>query len=135
MVYDAGDASAVWSFGDAFLKVKLAQDRMAATREHVTLRWLAGCKLSFAIPDVLYHTEAADRTYLFVSRVPGRRLAEAWRGMSKHEKEHCVVRIGEKCEELSSWGSDAITGVDGAQLPDSFLDVYRYPHDFRPETL
>lgn len=53
-MHDARDASAVWSFGDAFLKVKLAQDRMAATREHVPLRWLAERKISFTIPAVLY---------------------------------------------------------------------------------
>ncbi|TPX14898.1 uncharacterized protein E0L32_005007 [Thyridium curvatum] len=135
LVHDAGDALAVWSFGDAFLKVKLVQDRTAATREHVTLRWLAGRKLSFAIPNALHHTEEADRSHLFVSRVPGRSVADAWRGLSEHEKEHCVVCVGEICEELSAWGSDAMTGVDGAQLPESFLDMFHNPHDFRPETL
>ena len=64
LVHDAGDASAVWSFGDAFLKVKLAQDRMAATRECVPLRWLAERKISFTIPTVLYQTEEGLYTHL-----------------------------------------------------------------------
>ena len=54
LVHDAGDASAVWSFGEVFLKVKLFQDRKAATGEHTTLEWVAKKEPSFDIPKVLF---------------------------------------------------------------------------------
>ncbi|KAB5515598.1 kinase-like domain-containing protein [Coniochaeta sp. 2T2.1] len=135
LIHDAGDASAVWTFGHAFLKVKLVQDTNTATEEHVTLKWLAERKLSFAVPSVLYHAQDDDKRYLIVSRLPGTTLNEAWRSMSDNEKEYYVNRIADICVELSGWESDAMTGVDGKELPDNWLDPCRTPHDFRAETL
>lgn len=134
-IYEAGDASAVWTFGDAFLKVKLVQDTKTATPEHVTLRRLAERELSFTVPRVLYHAQDDDRRYLIVSRLPGTTLNEAWRSMSDDDKEQYVHRIADICVELSDWESKAMTGVDGAQLPDNWLDPFHSPHDFRSETL
>ena len=134
-VHDAGDASAVWSFGNAFLKIKLFQDRKQATKEHTTLDWLADRKISFDVPKVLYYAEGDDRSYLIVSRIPGETLGAAWRGLTETEKQQCVRRIVDMIKELSNWQGDSITGVDGLQLPESWLDVCREPHDFTPDTL
>ncbi|KFA81187.1 hypothetical protein S40288_10209, partial [Stachybotrys chartarum IBT 40288] len=134
-VHDAGDASAVWSLGNAFLKVKLFQDRNQATKENTTLDWLANRKISFDVPKVLYYAEGHDRSYLIVSRIPGETLGAAWRGMKETEKQQCVHYIVDIIKELSNWQSDSITGVDGLQLPESWLDVCREPHDFTPNTL
>ncbi|KAK2591452.1 hypothetical protein QQS21_010861 [Conoideocrella luteorostrata] len=134
-VHDAGDASAVWSLGDAFLKVKLLQDRTGATRERVTLEWLAKRKLSFRVPRVLYHAQGDDRSYLIVSHIPGETLGAAWRDMEESEQEECVNCVTGIVKELSAWHGDAIAGVDGAELPESWLDVCRDPHDFTPDAL
>ena len=48
--HDAGNAAAAWDLGDAFLKVKLVQDRRGVTEEHNTLDWLAKQELSFDVP-------------------------------------------------------------------------------------
>lgn len=130
LIHDAGDASAIWTFGDAFLKVNLVQDTKTATGKHDTLSWLAGYKLSLAIPSVLYHAQDDDRRYLIVSRFPGTTLDEAWGSLSDGEKEHYVQRIADIRVELSGWHSDAMTGDDGAQLFDNWLDPCRTPHDF-----
>ncbi|KAK8038417.1 Protein kinase-like (PK-like) [Apiospora phragmitis] len=136
-VHDAGDASAVWSFGGVFLKVKLCpKAEEAATKEHTTLRRLAEKRLSFAIPEVLHHVQADDRSYLLISRVPGQVLADAWRTMKEDEKEHYVQRIFEIFQELRQLTSDSITGIDGAQFPDGWLDICRgRAKEYSPEHL
>jgi len=56
--------------------------------------------------------------------------------MDEDEKQQCVSRIISIIKELSVWKNDAIAiaGVDGAQLPKSWLDVVRNPHEFTPVT-
>jgi hypothetical protein len=76
-IHDAGDASAVFSFGDALiLKVRLADE--GTRREHETLAYLAEKQLSFDVPTVLFHAEEAGKIYLFEPHMPGKRLNEAW---------------------------------------------------------
>jgi hypothetical protein len=71
--YAAGNQSAVWRAGEAFIKPQDLRDPKR-TREHVTLEFLQGKKpLDFKIPNVLYHGEWDGRYYIIVSRVPGRR--------------------------------------------------------------
>ncbi|KAH7113060.1 kinase-like domain-containing protein [Dactylonectria macrodidyma] len=134
-LYSSANVTAVWRFGDAFLKIKLFQGRRDATTENVTLDWLAKENLSFATPRTFYYTKGDDRSYLFSSRVPGETLAEAWQGMNEDDKTNYACRIAEICEELSIRTSEAITGVDGRQLPDNWLHSSPTPYDFRPETL
>ncbi|KAH6985592.1 kinase-like domain-containing protein [Ilyonectria destructans] len=134
-LYSSADVSAVWRFGDAFLKIKLFQGRRDATTENVTLDWLAKEKLSFVTPRTFYYTKEDDRSYLFSSRVPGKTLAGAWKGMNEDDKTNYACRIAEICEELSIRTSEAITGVDGRQLADAWLHSSPNPPDFRPETL
>ncbi len=77
LVYAAGDQSAVWCAGDAFIKVRDLRHQKF-TREHVMLEFMEGKKpLHFDIPEVLYHGEWIDRYYLIISRVPGITLAAA----------------------------------------------------------
>jgi hypothetical protein len=125
LVHDAGDASAVWSFGDAFLKVKLTPPMVQkATKEHVTLNWLNEREnLNFSIPKVLHHAEADDRTYLLITRVPGTLLADAWRDLADDEKSHYIDLMVKILQELSSHRSDEITGIDGGYFADGWLDV------------
>lgn len=65
LVHDAGDASAVWSFGEAFLKIKITPPSLKhATKEHTVLQWLAQQTISVAVPKVLHYVDAEDRSYL-----------------------------------------------------------------------
>lgn len=80
--------------------------------------------------------EIPDRKYLLVSRVPAKVLADVWRGMGEGQKQHCVVRIAAISQELAgAWQSDSMTGVDGARLGESWLDVCRSPKDYSSENL
>ncbi|KAI0190547.1 hypothetical protein F4808DRAFT_453859 [Astrocystis sublimbata] len=103
--------SAVWSFGGAFLKVRCRTQDAKTTEEHKT----------FNIPKVLYHTQADDRTFLFLSRVPGETLDQAWKTMSDDDKQYYVQKVASVCKELSLWTSPVIEGVDGGHLLDTWV--------------
>lgn len=60
LVYEAGESSAVWAIGDAFLKVK-SSDHPKTTPEYVTLASVKAMRRSFAIPNVLFYNEWAGR--------------------------------------------------------------------------
>ncbi|KAB5513461.1 kinase-like domain-containing protein [Coniochaeta sp. 2T2.1] len=120
MVHAAGDQSAVWRAGEAFIK---AHDILwpNATREHVTLAFLkAKGPLDFDFPEVIYHDEFDERYYLILTRVPGRTLSEEWPGMDEAMRQRYVRRVADICAKLAEWKGNAICGVDGQQL----LEVY-----------
>jgi hypothetical protein len=110
-IHDAGDVSAVFSFGDALIiKVRMATDN--TPREHETLTVLGKQQLSFDIPAVLFYTEEAGKTYLVEPYVPGKRLNEAWWNMTEEEKEHVVSRVSQACAEIKAFQSNTMTGSD-----------------------
>ncbi|KAK3291156.1 kinase-like domain-containing protein [Chaetomium fimeti] len=120
-IYAAGDQSAVWRAGEAFIKIQNLTDPKS-TREHVTLDFLQRKKpLEFKIPTVLHHGEWEGRYYLFLSRVPGQTLTEAWPGMDEELRQYYVHRVAELCERMSAWEGEAISGVDGGQLTELYL--------------
>ncbi|KAI1465096.1 uncharacterized protein F4812DRAFT_131461 [Daldinia caldariorum] len=57
-------------------KAKMNPPNQLATKEHVTLQWL--------------HKQ---KTYLFLSRIPGIPLNEAWQEMDEDKKQYCVCKI------------------------------------------
>jgi hypothetical protein len=121
LVYSAGDQSAVWRVGEAFLKVR---DRRypKVTHEHVTLEYLHNKKpLGFEIPNVIYHDEWIDRYYLVLSRVPGQTLAAAWPSMDDELRQYYVARVAEACAEMAAWKGNAVCGVDGSELMEFYL--------------
>ncbi|GAM88508.1 hypothetical protein ANO11243_065410 [Dothideomycetidae sp. 11243] len=138
-VHDAGDASAVWDLGEAFLKVNMVHDRKDATDEPTTLRWLAEQKnLSFDFPKVLYYMQHEERIYLIVTRVPGKTLDVVWPSYNDDEKHRCVARVTDIIEELARWRSDSIVGIDGAQFAEPWLDMqlkHRAVHNYSPEAM
>ncbi|APA09042.1 hypothetical protein SS1G_02915 [Sclerotinia sclerotiorum 1980 UF-70] len=134
MIYDAGGASAVWSIGDAFCKVKILDPD--ATREHVTLDYLYKRRpLSFAIPDVHYHAENDGRYYIILGRLADQTLTEAWLIIDETMKQHYVSRIADICKELAVWQGDGIGGVDGKHLSDHFLTQLQLSVDCSPRSL
>lgn len=134
LVHEAGDTSAVWEIGNAFLKVKLC-DTPSATREHVTLAALRAKCPSFAIPEALYHTEWDGRYYLILSKLPGQTLTKAWPKMDEAKRVGCVERVVGICNELAEEQADYIGGVDRKQLPDSLLIKLGKKKDFSHENL
>lgn len=120
LVYDVGDAHAVWKIGKAYLKAKIIQFT-GETKEHSTLEGVKDMGLSCKLPEVLYHNEWDGRYYLVVSEVVGQRLAEAWPDMSSDAKAQCVQCLVQVCEELAGHRSDRITGLDGRQLIEPYL--------------
>lgn len=120
-VYAAGDQSAVWRAGEAFIKIHDIRHPRTA-REHVTLGFLQDKKpLGFETPDVLYHGERDDRYYLILGRVPGQTLTEAWPTMGEPLQQHYIGRVAEICGQMSKWKGEAVCGVDGAQLLEEYL--------------
>ncbi|KAI5865297.1 kinase-like protein [Durotheca rogersii] len=134
-VYDAGGVSAVWRVGEAFIKVKKVA-LPNATREHVTLDYLrANRSLNFDIPDVHYHGEFDGRYYIVLSRVPGPTLAEVWPGLDDTARQNYAHRVAITCQELATWKSNAISGVDGRELPDTFLNKLKAEKNCDPQHL
>lgn len=126
-VHDAGNASAVWSVGDAFHKVRILQST-DHTREHVTLDYLhdpAKSKLTFPVPRALFHAELEDRYYLITSRVPGQTLEAAWPTMTESNRQVCVDRLVDICRELALYGGKgtSICGVDGKHINENWMSL------------
>ncbi|KAK2051048.1 hypothetical protein LY76DRAFT_529292 [Colletotrichum caudatum] len=134
LVYDAGDSSAVWAIGNAFLKIKIS-NQPRTTREHVTLAGVKAMKPSFSIPDVLYHGEWDGRQYLILSKVPGMTLADAWPTMDETTKCHYVDRVVGVCKELGKLQADRISGIDRNELLDPLLIKRDAEKDFSHENL
>ena len=112
-IHDAGDGSAVFSFGDSIIvKIRIARDN--TRREPETIAFLAARKeqLSVDIPTVLFYMEEAGKTYLIEPYVHGTRLNEGWWTMSEEAKEHVVTRVGEICAELKTFQSSSLTNSD-----------------------
>lgn len=87
LVYTAGNVSAVWAVGaDAFCKVKKIVK--GVTQEADTLRFVQSQQPSFNTPQVLYHTTDDTLSYLFVRRLPGRTLDQAWPTLTEQQRAH-----------------------------------------------
>lgn len=135
MVHSAGDQSAVWRAGEAFIK---AHDIFwtNATREHVTLAFLkARGPLDFDFPEVVYHGEFDRRYYLILTCVPGRTLSAEWPGMDEAMRQRYVWRVADICAKLAEWKGNAICGVDGQQLLEVYLSRGDSTDEFDHEQL
>lgn len=118
----------------AHLKVMTRQE-VSATREHVTHEALHRKRVSFVIPEILYHGEREGRYYLLVTTVPGRTVFELWSSMSEEVKRRCVSLVAGICKELAVWRGDTFGGIDGRQLCDCYLVTGEEEPDFSHENL
>lgn len=133
LVNDAGRASAVWIINGAVCKVRFLEP--GTTREHITMEWLRQRPLSFAIADVIYHTEVDGRYYIFQRQLPGVTLAQAWPGMDEETKQYYVSRIVGVCKELAEWEGDGVCCVDGGYLSEYYLTSSTGRSDHSPAGL
>ncbi|PGH00865.1 hypothetical protein AJ80_09117 [Polytolypa hystricis UAMH7299] len=81
LVYDASDSSAVWAIG-AFCKLKLVVN--GTTPEATTLKFVRNKQPNFKTPEILHQIEGDGRSYLFLRRVPGRTLMDAWPSLNEN---------------------------------------------------
>jgi hypothetical protein len=134
LVYDVGDSSAVWSVGNsAFCKVKLRV--LGTTPEAATLSFVHKLRPDFEIPQVLHHTELGGRSYLFLSRVRGRTLANAWSTLDEKWRNHYMNAIVNICKFLESREGDMLSGVDGKNVFEPYLIRYGAEADYTPQNL
>jgi hypothetical protein len=138
LVYDAGDSSAVWSVGNsAFCKVKLC--RQGVTSEAATLKFVQKLvyeqQPDFKIPKVLHQTEHNDRSYLFLTRVQGRTLGDAWPTLDEKWRQHYIKAIVNVCKFLESQECDKLCGADGKNALEPYLIKYGAEKDYSPDNL
>ncbi|KAJ5115276.1 hypothetical protein NUU61_001035 [Penicillium alfredii] len=123
----------LWSIGkSAFCKVKLSVHD--TTPEATTLALCPKPTTDFDIPRVLHQTQANDRIYLFVSRVPGRTLAEAWPTLTEKWRHHYVKTIVQNCETLSNHKGPILGGVDGMGICENYLIKFQAEENY-PQNL
>ncbi|CAG8948057.1 unnamed protein product [Penicillium salamii] len=134
LIYNIGDSSAVWSVGNsAFCKVKLRV--LGATSEAATLAFIHGEQPDFEIPKVLHHAEHNARSYLFLSRVRGRTLENAWSTLSEKWRHHYMNAVVNICKFLEKREGNILCGVDGKNVFEPFLIKYGAKEDFSPHNL
>ncbi|KAL2362010.1 hypothetical protein RJZ56_005082 [Blastomyces dermatitidis] len=135
LVYDAGDSSAVWSIGhNAFCKVKLIV--RGTTPEVATLEFLHSQRTrGFEVPKILHYVECGDRYYLFISKIPGRTLMQAWPNLNAYWREYYVKAIMEICKNLADWKGHMLAGVDGKSVPEQYLIKDGAAKDYSPMNL
>jgi hypothetical protein len=134
LVYDAGESSAVWSLGNcAFCKVKLCIEN--TTLESTTLAYVRKQQPKFKLPDTLYQAESNGRSYLFLSRVPGRTLAEAWPTLNEEWRYNYVNAVVDICKSLAACKGTMLGGVDGKHIPESYLIQNGTDENFSPQHL
>ncbi|KAL5400357.1 hypothetical protein PMIN03_012436, partial [Paraphaeosphaeria minitans] len=120
LVHEAGDTSAVWSIGNnAFCKVRDVE--RGATPEAVTLDFVQRQNPSFKTPKVLHYLVEKDRSYLFLERVQGRTLAEAWPSLTMEWRRFYVAAVVRICKEMAEWEGKMLSGVDGQCVPEYYL--------------
>ncbi|KAF9733830.1 hypothetical protein PMIN06_010471 [Paraphaeosphaeria minitans] len=120
LVHEAGDASAVWSIGNtAFCKVKYIERNV--TPEAVTLDFVQKQIPSFKTPKVLHYVAEKDRSYLFLERLPGRTLADAWPSLTMEWRRFYVAAVVRICKEMAEWEGKLLSGVDGQDIPEYYL--------------
>jgi hypothetical protein len=130
-VYNAGDSSAVWSIErNALCKVKLIVK--GTTPEASTIKFVQDQQLDFAMPEVLHHTEHHDRSYIFLMRVSGRTLADAWPTLNEDWRQNYVKAVVNICKNLAEWTADKLSGVDGRDIPEQYLVKNRTAKDYSP---
>lgn len=137
LVYDAGDGSAVWSVGNsAFCKVKLSEPGITPEAAIAFVdRLVCEKKPGFEVPKLLYQTEYKDRYCLFLSRVQGRTLGDAWPSLDEKWRHHYANAVVDVCKFLASQECEEFRGVDGKNALEPFLVKSGAEEEYSPDNL
>ncbi|KAJ5804305.1 uncharacterized protein N7518_000608 [Penicillium psychrosexuale] len=138
LVYDAGDGSAVWSVGNsAFCKVKLSEPGITPEAAILAFvdRLVCEKKPGFEVPKLLHQTEYKDRYCLFLSRVQGRTLGDAWPTLDEKWRHHYANAVVDVCKFLASQECEEFRGVDGKNALEPFLVKSGAEEEYSPDNL
>ncbi|KAJ5702807.1 hypothetical protein N7488_010355 [Penicillium malachiteum] len=134
LVYDIRCYTAVFSVGtEAFCKIKPHKTNM--TPEVVTLNFVHTHRPDLDVPHVFHNTIRDDRSFFFMSRVPGRTLAEAWPSLDETWKHRYVEFVTKVCVSLQLLERDKIGGVDGNGIEQQHLFGYNEEKQTDPPIL
>lgn len=120
LVHECGDASAVWSIGShALCKVRYIEE--GVTPESATLDFVQDRHPSFDTPKVIHHAFDKDRSYLFLTRVPGQTLDKVWPDLSEERRLHYVHAVVHIVKEMAEWEGTRFSGVDDQDVLEYYL--------------
>ncbi|KAJ5728693.1 uncharacterized protein N7483_003201 [Penicillium malachiteum] len=130
LVYDIRCYTAVFSVGtEAFCKIK--PQKTNVTLKAVTLEFVHTQWPDSEVPQVFHNTIRDGRSFLFMSRVPGRTLAEAWPSLDETWKHRYVESVISVCVSLQLLERDKIGGVDGNGVEQQ--DLFGYGEEKHPD--
>lgn len=69
----------------------------------------------------MHQAEFNGRDCLFLSRVPGQTLSEAWPTLDEKWERDYVNAIVNACEAFASWEYDKLGRIDGKNVPEFYL--------------
>lgn len=120
LVHQIPDRSFVWAVGsDAFCKIK--RKERGVTSERATLEYVRHQRPNFNVPEVLYHAEEDEWSYLFLRRMAGRTLNSAWPTLTEDWRSNYARTIVAICQEMAQWEGDRMSGVDGQNIAEYYL--------------
>lgn len=123
LIHDAGDASAVWAVGaDTICKIKELTANVC--REGDIIAFVQKHLPSIPVPEALFsYDEHPDCTVLFLRRVPGVTLRDAWTTLTQQQQNQICSQVADYCEEMASLTSEMLCGVGGACVLEPYLSM------------
>jgi hypothetical protein len=133
LIHEAGDASAIWSIGNNAV-CKARYTLPGITPESTTLKYVQERKPSFMTPEILHHAYDYDRNYLFLQKLPGKTLYEAWPGLDEYWRQKYIDEIVRLIQEMEQW-KGALGGIDGQGLLENWILEPKSKRDYSPDNL
>ncbi|KAF2254226.1 hypothetical protein BU26DRAFT_415924 [Trematosphaeria pertusa] len=122
--YDCSGGRAFFSIGTKVVcKIRqLEHFDITVTSELDTLSYVCAKRpTSFTTPRIVHAFETADRSFLFMTRVPGRTLAAAWRELSEEKRQSYAEAVVCAIKEMMGWESSVVGGIDGKGIWEPYL--------------
>ncbi|KAB8336747.1 hypothetical protein FH972_021056 [Carpinus fangiana] len=128
LIHDAGDASAVWALGtDTICKIKERTEHVCSEADIIT--FVRKHFPSIPLPEVLYtYDDHQDCTVMFLARVHGETLRDAWTKLTQAQQNSTWDQIAEYCTTMAGLTSDTLCGVGGTYA----MEPYLYAADKSP---
>jgi len=98
-----------------FCKAKYVESFI--TPESSTLKFFQDQQPSFDTPKILAQAIDKDKVYLFLQRLPGRTLHQAWPSLNKQWRLRYVTAIADACKKMARWEVRGFGGVDNQNTP------------------
>ncbi|KAB8596109.1 hypothetical protein FH972_025818 [Carpinus fangiana] len=120
LIYEAGDATAVWALGtDTICKIKEKIPNVCS--EARIIAFVQENIPSVPVPEVLYTYERDDCYVLFLKRVPGETVRDAWLTLTPDQQSHIWDQVAEYCAIMADVTSENLSGVGETCLLEPYL--------------